>query len=333
MLLVSPLVALARQQAMQLSSLQCGQVVLWAGGGMDVHGAQVQKRFLRKETKACIISPESLQFETIRDQLRQWNPNFFVVDECHCVWEWGQKFRISFQKLPKLIHDLKIPKSLWLTATLPPPAREMLKAQMGCELIEIGDFSFPPRLSFRVLQVSPLDRLDALSCWIENHTQPGIVFVNTREQTQRVCRALHGMRRTPIGYHAGLSKEERMLLEKTISQGGPEIVVATSAFGMGMDFSHFRWVVFWQPPSSVLSLMQMVGRVTRRQDVDSQAIVFWSEEDFQVKIFESAAEKNEVMRVGQFLNSKLCRVKAVSQCFGVAQEVQSCERCDRCLLG
>jgi ATP-dependent DNA helicase RecQ len=216
--------------------------------------------------------------------MREWNPDLLIVDEAHCVWEWGESFRPAFERLPELLQQEKIPKSFWCTATLPRPAHQDLKRRIGSGLHSLGRFELPKNLKIGSIHSPLFERIDLLQALLLRH-QPdsGMIFVNTRGSADRVQRYLHFFGIRSVFYHAGLSTEERLALEAILSKkktsDPPLWVVATSAFGMGMDYSWFTVCILFEPSFSLLSLAQALGRVGRG-GVESSAYLLWHEDDF-----------------------------------------------------
>ena len=329
-LLVTPLVALARQQYQRLSETR-GESVRIAIGGEPLPGA-----FETSSTEMLICSPESLLSPSRIHALNLWKPNFLVVDECHCLWEWGDRFRPAFQKLPQLLNDYDIRTSLWLTATLPPRYRDELRKVFHGSLIEIGEFDLPPSLRLEVVRVSWANRPSLLADWASQQTGAGLVFVNTREETQRIERLLRGAGVVRVAsYHGGLSLEERRTIERQVATEELQVVVSTSAFGMGMNYPHLEWVVIWRAPNSLLNLTQAIGRVGRTANRPARALVLWDEPDFQLNEWlwrESALKREEQTRVRDFLSADLCRRSFLMNYFQAPSVPQApCGRCDRCL--
>ena len=152
-LLITPLVALARQQYKKFQSLQI-PVSLGSGGAKQPPPSS--------QSGVWIVSPETLNFPNKMDLLKKWKPNFMVVDECHCLWEWGDRFRPSFRNLPRLLTELSISRSLWLTATLPFTAKQELRKQIPVPMIELGEFNLPQQIHLSVLRIPIQDRIEAL---------------------------------------------------------------------------------------------------------------------------------------------------------------------------
>jgi ATP-dependent DNA helicase RecQ len=329
MLLVTPLIALARQQ---YSRLQAQGVAVELGSGGLPNGLPTAK------TDAWIVSPESLIQTSRREALSKWKPDFLVVDECHCLWEWGENFRPAFQKLPALLREHQIQRSLWLTATLPPDAKDEMRAQMPQSLVEVGSFDLPPRLTLRLARTAWMERAEVLLQEVRKAQGPGIVFVLTRESTSKLARLLVALGKKVAVYHAGMAHEERRKTEEIIAAKAVDVIIATSAFGMGMDYSFLRWVILWQTPTSLLSLTQAIGRVGRADAAAAEALVLWEDEDFQ--LLEWAAHSSERKRrdlrdVADFLRGDSCRRLALRRYFNSSTEVDanqwSCGACDYCL--
>lgn len=324
-LLISPLIALARQQAERLKAHGL-KVQLFSGErcgtAADTTSADV-----------WIVSPESLCFNSRHAMLLRWKPEFLVVDECHCFWDWGDGFRPAFNMLPDLIETYGISRSVWLTATLPGEARATLRERLPAPLTEIGSFELPPRLFLSMIRVPWIHRTQALLEWIFRRPSPGIIFVCTRDTTARVARLVISSGRNAVIYHAGMSSEERRLTEARLSNGSSDIVIATSAFGMGMDYSHFRWVVLWQAPSSVLGLTQAIGRVGRGTEM-AEAVVFWDYDDFRLlewTLGNSERKRRELTSLLGILEAPGCRRRALSAYYGLKTSPTCGELCDFCI--
>jgi ATP-dependent DNA helicase RecQ len=323
-LLITPLVALARQQFHRLKNTGI-PVTLGAG---DLSQGPPQG-----ETGAWIVSPETLSFPSRKATLARWKPNFLVVDECHCLWEWGETFRPAFNLIPELIKSHSICKSLWLTATLPYEARLHLRKLLPEPPTELGSFGIPKKLELGIHRVSWKNRTSALLEWVQKQKTAGIVFVPTRESTLRISRLLLASGKKAIPYHGGMSAEERKNIENQVSQKIPDVIIATSAFGMGMDYPHLNYVILWQAPTSILSLVQTIGRVGRNNQTHGQAIVFWDHEDFKMlewTIQNSEKRKAELSDLFKFLQSMGCRKAWLEYYFDQASSTKKCTQCDFC---
>lgn len=327
-LLVTPLVALARQQHEQLRARMHARL----GAGRPSQGPPENLR-----PGIWITSPEKLQSPGALQALRRWRPDFLVVDECHCLWEWGESFRPAFRAIPRLLRELGIGSSLWLTATLPPEARKELRQELA-SLKELGSFDLPPRLELCAVRVPWPERAEALIGWISEQREPGIVFVHTRESAHRLTRLIQAAGRAAIPYHAGLGTEERQAIEARIAQGLPDVIVATSAFGMGMNYPQLQWSALWQAPPSLLSLAQAIGRAGRDPSRAARALVLWEAEDFRLlewTLRGSERRMRQLEQVRKYLGARECRRSALKTYFDgdrVDGEAGSarCGLCDFC---
>lgn len=327
MLLVTPLVALARQQESRLKALGVRVHQGTGGGGKGPP--------LRSETGAWIVSPETLDRSSRQEALSRWNPNLMVVDECHCLWEWGESFRPAFLLLPPLLQKLQLKQSLWLTATLPPEARKQMQEFMPQPFVELGKFSLPSTLEFEVKRVPWEIRSEYLLERIQKCIGAGIIFVSTREGAVRIARLVTAIGKKVLIYHAGMGSEERRAVEKQIAARQVEVVVATSAFGMGMDYPFLNWVILWQSPLSLLSLAQAIGRVGRNSTARAMALVLWDEEDFRMmewSALRSSRACRELEILAQFLRTEGCRSSGLENYFNGGSYLKKCGQCDFCEL-
>jgi ATP-dependent DNA helicase RecQ len=275
--LISPLNALSRQQGERFKKL-----------GIKVFQ---HEQPTSGEAGVWIMSPEKVQGRVF-EQLRSWNPEFLIVDEAHCVWEWGQRFRPAYRRILQLVEFPSIRKSLWCSATLPQASQKELgmhlKTLSRNQVKRLGRFSLPRHLVLRLEKIPPEVRLE----WLRNTLglyadQSGMVFCNTRASAVSLQKHLNFWGIRSFFYHAGISIEEKLNLEKLLLSHAhskePIVVVATSAFGMGMDYDFFRFCILFEPPFTILSLVQAIGRVGRSKGGVSQmarAHVLWHPDDF-----------------------------------------------------
>lgn len=323
-LLITPLIALGRQQSKKLSQKNLN---VWLGtGGMNEFPSS-------QEPGIWIVSPETLLYPSKKAILKKWKPNFLVVDECHCLWEWGDQFRPAFSFIPNLVKEFSITKSLWLTATLPIDAQTQLNSLLPNSLTVIGKFDLPHRLHLWVKKTAWIDRLEILAHWAQIHKVPGIIFVSTREDTYRLNRIMSSLNKKTIIYHGGLSVEERRNIEQQVTKQIHDIIICTSAFGMGMDYHHLSHVVLWQSPPSILSLVQAIGRVGRNLEKEGHALLLWDWADFKLlewTVGQSKKRIHEMSHLTQFFSATECRKFALQRYFDPNAKLIPCLKCDLC---
>lgn len=278
-MLVVPLNALARQHHQDFKALNLPTSLGISGGDPPPSGQGV-----------WVVNPEALQKESVKRHLQTWKPDLWIFDEAHTLWEW-QNFRLTFQPTLEMVNERiqKEPKlkTFWCSATLTPKMIEALKAILNktTHCMILGQFTFPKNLKLNSKQVMMVERLEALTQEIYNgfqcygQTSIQIVFVSTRKMAEKVSAYLNLAGISSANYHAGYSLEEKQNLECRIKRSNHCVIVATSAFGMGMNFTQVRKVICFQPPLSLMSLAQFVGRAGRG-GVSAEAVVFWDEDDF-----------------------------------------------------
>jgi len=310
--LISPLNALSRQQGERFSSLGIKTFSKDFPGNQDVG--------------VWILSPEKVQGRLFVE-LENWKPDFLIVDEAHCVWEWGKQFRPAYRRIFDLLKIPSIKKSLWCSATFPKSSQNELIAQFkkldSHKFKALGSFQAPQTIDLRSEKISPELRLH----WLRNRLgqyadQSGMVFCNTRIAAESIQKYLKMWGIRSFFYHAGLSVEEKLNLEKELKtqqeSSVPLVVVATSAFGMGMDYSFFRFCILFDPPFSLLSLVQAIGRVGRTSSNSSykkaKAHVLWHPIDFsrnqswidQKEVFDWCRSlENPVVQLENYFNGGL----------------------------
>lgn len=324
-LVISPLVALSRQLRDRLAARGIRATAGWTAGPPAGDGSAV-----------WVLSPETLAQPAAQARLRAWQPNLVVVDECHCIWSWGDSFRPAFATLPEIVSALRAPRSLWLSASLPLPAQRDLLARLPEGSERLNFFAIPTHLHLQFQRVLRADRPRALHHWLEAHTGPGILFAGTRANAERLTDWVRARGRPALRYHAGLAHEERLSLEAQIAKQPPEIVIATSAFGMGMDYAHLGWSLFWQAPASLLELIQGIGRAGRDPTRKSVAGVLWDPTDFHGWDWigrGSTQRREELAEAHRFFHTSRCRVSELQRAFrdegGFPPEYR-CGHCDHC---
>ena len=274
-LFISPLNALARQQAQRLKAL-----------GIEVKvGVGIKGEGPPSGPGVWVINPERIRDVTSKnDPIQQWAPQLLVVDEAHCVWEWGDGFRPEFKRVLDLVERYSIQKSFWCTATLPVGAREEILSKIPESASQMGQFEFPACVEIEKLRCSHSLRVLKLKQICEQMgVASGIIFVATRFAAENLVKYFSAWEMNALIYHAGMSQEERLALEARLERAQLNqesiILIATSAFGMGMDYGFLKYCVLFEPSFNLLSLAQSLGRVGRSGE-KSKAWVLWHDDDF-----------------------------------------------------
>jgi ATP-dependent DNA helicase RecQ len=222
----------------------------------------------------------------VLDELAAGEPSLIVIDEAHCISEWGHDFRPEYLRLGTAIETLGHPPVLALTATAAPPVRDEIVHRLGLREPEIVVRGFDrPNIDLAVERFHDERRKDdALLDAVEAADKPGIVYAATRKRTEALAAALADRGVVATAYHAGLKASERESAQERFMDGAVEAIVATTAFGMGVDKSDVRFVFHAEVPESVDSYYQEVGRAGR-DGGPARAVLFYRPEDLGLRRF------------------------------------------------
>ncbi|MDB5979413.1 MAG: recQ 1 [Pseudomonas sp.] len=267
-LVVSPLLALIQDQ---LAFLQRHGIAAASIDSVQSRDeiAQVMARARSGELKILMISVERLKNERFRHFIAQVPISLLVVDEAHCISEWGHNFRPDYLKLPDYQHQFKIPQVLLLTATATPKVVVDMEARFGIAPDDVVSTGFyRPNLNLLVEPVSGWDKRRRLVEWLsERDAQPTIVYVTLQKTAEYVAAHLSQNGIAASAYHAGLPHDQRESIQRQFMAGQVNCIVATIAFGMGIDKSDIRNVVHFDLPKSIENYSQEIGRAGRDGEV------------------------------------------------------------------
>ena len=267
-IVVSPLIALMADQYRRLRL--GGHPVAMIASGMDATASAAALADVRSgRARIVLCSPERFASAGFLAALAQRHVDLFAVDEAHCVSEWGHDFRPDYLRLRSVIDRLGSPAVMACTATATPAVAREISLRLGLRDPYVLRAGFDrPNLSFDVL---PLDGTGSKArkkmlltlALLDAGRRPAIVYCGTRREVEEVSEMLRAEGRSAVGYHAGMAADERASAQHRFMEGDAEIVVATNAFGMGVDKADVRTVVHWAIPTSVEAYYQEAGRAGR----------------------------------------------------------------------
>src|SRR5260221_7090420 len=271
-LVLSPLVALMEDQVRALEARGVPATFLAA----TLEPEERRRRegsMLRGQYKLVYAAPERLASDAFVETLARCNVQLVAVDEAHCIAQWGHDFRPDYLRIGKLLERLRPPRVLACTATATPAVRREIRDQLhlGAECAEILRGFARPNLHLSARAVDGVAEargavFEALAAALGDATAPrggAIVYAATRRQTEQWAETLRGRGWNAAAYHAGMASEERSRVATRFADRSLGLVVATNAFGMGIDRADIRAVVHVQPPSSIEAYYQEVGRAGR----------------------------------------------------------------------
>lgn len=289
-LIVSPLLSLMQDQVEQMKAKGYKHVI-----AINSFLTSAQKRSVFQtlnKYKYIFISPEMLQVDFIQQQLKKLKLSLFVVDEAHCISQWGYDFRTDYQKLGEIRKSLGSPLTLALTATATPEVIRDITNILDINDSTIFESSVDrPNISLKI--ESTYDDLKAKQKGLLHHLQtlqgPGIIYFSSKklaEQTAEFLK-LNGIPKV-MAYHGGMTQEDRILIQQQFIHGQIDYICATSAFGMGINKEDIRCVIHFHMPLQMESYLQEIGRAGR-DGKQSMAILFYTpgDENLSLQLVES----------------------------------------------
>lgn len=263
-LVVSPLLALMQDQLAFLQRHGIAAASIDSAQSRE-EAAEVMARARAGELKILMISVERLKNERFRGFIQQVPISLLVVDEAHCISEWGHNFRPDYLKLPEYQRQFGIPQVLLLTATATPTVISDMQRKFAiadADVITTGFYR--PNLNLLVEPVAGARKLERLASWLGDRAgQPAIVYVTLQKTAEDVAGWLTERGVAASAYHAGMAHEARETLQRRFMAGEVTVMVATIAFGMGIDKRDIRQVVHYDLPKSVENYSQEIGRAGR----------------------------------------------------------------------
>jgi ATP-dependent DNA helicase RecQ len=304
-LVVSPLIALMKDQVDQLNHLGLPATVINSSVSREQQRSRLEQAIAGK-IKLLYIAPERFQNDEFKAALARTNVSLFAVDEAHCVSLWGHDFRPDYLRLRRAISALKSPPVLALTATATPTVRRDILTQLGIEgAPEIVSGFDRPNLYLEVREVSTnaekIRSIIELARW----APLGIVYAGTRKNVEDIHANLRRAGIDTAAYHAGLALPERKAVQDKFMSASQCVIVATNAFGMGIDRSEVRFVAHADIPDSVEAYYQEIGRAGRDGD-DARCLLLFSYADKWIPEFfiDSSHPPAEILK---YVFGKLCR--------------------------
>jgi ATP-dependent DNA helicase RecQ len=288
---VSPLIALQHDQIEGLADSEAPQAVALNSSMRETEREQAWQAMRDGAAEYLFLSPEQLADQSRLDALREIDIGLFVVDEAHCVSAWGHDFRPDYLRLGSVVEQLGHPRVIALTATAAPPVRDDIVARLGLRDHREVIASFDrPNLHLAVERFTDDDaKRDAVLGAVRG---TGLLYVASRRDTDSYAEELRRAGVRAAGYHAGMKAADRERVHQDFLAGDVDVVVATSAFGMGIDKPDVRFVVHASVPDSLDSYYQQIGRAGR-DDEPAEITLYYRSEDLNLQRFLTAHKPPE----------------------------------------
>ena len=340
---ISPLISLMKDQVDGLREM--GITAIQFDSSLSSAQKSKNEEILKNgNCKLLYVSPERIMLPDFLDTLKLMNIRSFAIDEAHCVSQWGHDFRPEYRMLGKLKQYFPQAVIQALTATATEKVKNDIILQLGYNdhKVIIGDFD-RPNLNYQIIPRNSLNR--QILEVIERHkNESGIIYSIRRKDVDDISAMLKSKGYNCLPYHAGMSSEERSETQEAFVTEKCDIIVATVAFGMGIDRSNVRYVVHTGMPKSIESYQQETGRAGR-DGLEAECTLFYSgsdsfvwrsiheksQEDYNSDMELFRARLSQIEELERFCKTSICRHKQLVNYFGQVYDKENCGACDVCL--
>ena len=339
-IIISPLIALMKNQVDSMRSFSTNQgVAHFLNSSLSrVQINQVLADVKSGLTKLLYVAPESLNKLNYVEFLQGVEISFYAIDEAHCISEWGHDFRPEYRRIRPIIEEIGRGPIMALTATATPKVQSDIQKNLGILDAQVFKSSFNrENLYYEVRPKSEPERM-IIRFIKDNPGKSGIIYCLSRKKVEEIAETLvvNGIRALP--YHAGMDAQTRANNQDRFLMEDVEVIVATIAFGMGIDKPDVRYVIHYDMPKSLEGYYQETGR-SGRDGGEGHCITFYSYKDIQKlekfmqgkPIAEQEIGRQLLLETATYAESSVCRRKQLLHYFGEAYEAVNCENCDNCL--
>ncbi|MGG5461899.1 DNA helicase RecQ [Clostridium sp. B9] len=338
-LVISPLISLMKDQVDNLNSLGISASYISGGNSFDEVKEKING-FIEGEVKLLYVSPERLSNNYFLDKIKNVNIEQLVVDEAHCVSMWGHDFRKSYGLIKPFVEKLrKKPTITAFTATATEEVMEDSIKLLGLTnpFLYKGSFS---RDNLEINILKEVDKLETISEIIsENEEESGIIYCSTKNEVEELYKHMNYRGKSVGKYHGSLSEKEKNYYQDEFLSDNLKVMIATNAFGMGIDKPDVKFIIHSTFPKSVENYYQEIGRGGRDGSL-AKCYLLYSEQDIRVmdylissttEISRRTIELNKLEKIINFCNYEECLRKYILDYFGEKNSIKYCNNCSNCL--
>ena len=339
-IVISPLIALMKNQVDVISSMSDEGTAHYLNSSLNKSAIdQVKADIMAGKTKLLYVAPESLTKEENVDFLRQAKISFYAIDEAHCISEWGHDFRPEYRRIRPIINEIGLAPIIALTATATDKVRTDIKKNLG--IMDAKEFksSFNrPNLYYEVRPKTKDVDKDIIK-FIKSHSgKSGIIYCLSRKKVEELAEILKANDIKAAAYHAGLESSLRSQTQDDFLMERIDVIVATIAFGMGIDKPDVRFVIHYDIPKSLEGYYQETGRAGR-DGGEGICITFYAHKDLQKldkfmegkPVAEQDIGRQLLSETAAYAETSVCRRKMLMHYFGEEYTPDNCHNCDNCL--
>ena len=340
-IVISPLIALMKNQvdAMRNLSEEDG-IAHFINSSLNKTSIDLVKSdILSGKTKLLYVAPESLTKEENVDFLKKVKISFYAIDEAHCISEWGHDFRPEYRKIRDIVKEIGIAPIIALTATATNKVCDDIKKNLGIQDAKDFKSSFNrPNLYYEVRPKTKNVDKDIIKFIKANPGKSGIIYCLSRKKVEGLAEILQANDISAMAYHAGMEASARSKTQDAFIMEKIDVIVATIAFGMGIDKPDVRYVIHYDIPKSLEGYYQETGRAGR-DGGEGQCIAFYNSKDVQKlekflegkPLAEQDIGRQLLAETTAYCESSVCRRKLLLHYFGENYEEDNCGNCDNCL--
>ena len=340
-IVISPLIALMKNQVDAMRNLgEEDGIAHFINSSLSKTSIDLVKAdILEGKTKLLYVAPESLTKEENVDFLKKIKISFYAIDEAHCISEWGHDFRPEYRKIRDIVKEIGLAPIIALTATATNKVRDDIKKNLGIQDAKDFKSSFNrPNLYYEVRPKTKNVDKDIIKFIKANPGKSGIIYCLSRKKVEELAEILQANEISAMAYHAGMEAAARSKTQDAFIMEKIDVIVATIAFGMGIDKPDVRYVIHYDIPKSLEGYYQETGRAGR-DGGEGQCIAFYNSKDVQKlekflegkPLAEQDIGRQLLAETTAYCESSVCRRKLLLHYFGENYEEDNCGNCDNCL--
>ena len=340
-IVISPLIALMKNQVDAMRNFsEEDNVAHFLNSSLNRSQIDIVKADLvAGKTKLLYVAPETLTKDINVEFLKSLNISFYAVDEAHCISEWGHDFRPEYRRIRPIIDTIGQRPVIALTATATPKVQHDIQTNLGMNNAAVFKSSFNrENLYYEVRQKKETVDKDIIRFIKNNEGKSGIIYCLSRKKVEELAEILRVNDIKALPYHAGMDSATRSANQDAFLMEEVDVIVATIAFGMGIDKPDVRFVIHYDIPKSLEGYYQETGRAGR-DGGEGQCITFYTHKDLQKMekfmqgkpVAEQEIGKQLLIETASYAESSICRRKTLLNYFGEPYDIENCGNCDNCL--